>query len=556
MGKTLVKITIRNTPVKEILYTEKLVNEMDQSNFDSLSAFVYERTGKDLFDDNGKVNSEIRYILFSDDDDVIGFESNDGKRYFTPGNSLYPTEEIEEDYKQSLPKEIFNILTENPNTPVSELQKIYLKIYKEKKKIVKTVKSYDQDRKNISEYKIAAIKRKKVKALKQSDDVAKIVKDAINKSISDVYSKAKQYARGGTSKNKKGIKRGFCVNKGSYEKRINSLSKIPSEKVTAVTNQVITSFRDVFDKGVVPNNVQFKKSNSADLIIPNKNYNHKEYKKLRVPSTAYYRSLAYAERDKLKFLMWYGCYVAATYFQMLVSNTPIDEPYSYEKTVVRHDKPKRLSKDGLSALSVEESMASANIRKTKKTVVHTPDNSDVRGDWILTFRGKRFKAFETEPFKYGPSLGNPSYDKVFKREMFENKVDQESIKKIAKILYLETKDSDDFSCTFEKENINPLWMILEKGGYKHKSAKKAGAKYTHGVDGTHLTYQAPYGFVAVTDATFETLTQGGAWKGYVYNFVNPKHNHLNVSDINHGLMKKVLERHPELKKKGNFTGVY
>lgn len=556
----LVVITAKKTRAKIIPYTDETKGSIDLDNWLAFLNFCETDLEIDILDDNGNVITDNVKSFLVMGKFVVGAELSDGRYAYIPSFEPFETSDSKvsesevNDFSKNIPEEVVKFLVKHPTASASQVQKYYLKIYNEMKKKDPALKTYKDDRRNISAY--VSMKHEVVHN-KAVEDAKKNQNEALKK-VENLKIKLRQKIKQGA---RVGKVAGYKINKSSLTSKISSLSKIPNTVATPVLNQQIAKMSDIFTKDFIAEDVQFKKMKSAKLIIPNKKYDISGIKILKAPDTIYYKSLARAERDKLKFLLWYGCYVAATYFQMLVSNTPIDEPYSYKRKIVKSKKTKGLSKNGLKALSVNEVAKSANVSIGEREYEHKPDNSDVRGDWILTFRGKRIKAFDTEPFKYGPMLGSPDADLVLSREYFEKKVDQESIKIIAKKLYMLTKDSEDFSSTFSKENINPLWRVLEKGGYKNTSDPKTGpgGKYTHGVTDTHLTYQAPYGFIAITDATWDVLTSSGAWPGYVYDFVNGDMNKLDVSDINSKLMKKVLDKYPEIKKmagKGKVRGVY
>lgn len=238
---------------------------------------------------------------------------------------------------------------------------------------------------------------------------------------------------------------------------------------------------------------------------------------------------------------FYGCYYAAVKFFLYVSNTPLDERYTYTVTVPAHEKLKRkrvkmvkyynhifgtpvyrsvedIEKDAKETVMVPE-------KKYKKK--HKPDQESVRGDWVMTFRGVKFKAFETEPSEYG--LFDDSDYTMYKSWFdFNNKrlftlqdAEQraESIEKIAKFLYEKTHENykpvlnengipifgkESFDCPMT--NLNPRWEQLEKGTYvKSLEQKNTGPKHYHGTTGGY-SFQAPQGFIKRTDEYISSLT--------------------------------------------------
>lgn len=243
----------------------------------------------------------------------------------------------------------------------------------------------------------------------------------------------------------------------------------------------------------------------------------------------------------------YGCLLAATYFYTLVSNTPIDEKYrgvdrdnywSRPRLSIKKQTSAKSYKDPNKSLPEIKKELNENRTKILNTRLvereHKPDEESVRGDWVMTFRGVTFKAFDSEPAN---NSENVTAQVCFKPEDFMNPVtdlnmpvdsdslytikkdkDGNEIKqikntvakpyiwKIAEIIAKNTEPSDDIS--IEAHNINPRWQILEFGGYKSKNSGpwKGSGKYgrQHGVK-NGFSWQAPIGFKRVTDAQYNAI---------------------------------------------------
>ncbi len=257
-----------------------------------------------------------------------------------------------------------------------------------------------------------------------------------------------------------------------------------------------------------------------------------------------------------KFDTYYGCLIAATFFQILVSNTPIDEDYTYTRLrkIKRRDRHIKFTQDnnGTKFLRNAKDIADEILSKEKieireEPAFHKADKKEVRGDWVLTFRDKNIKAYETEPERYADTM---KIDITLKREYFEKKSDEESISKIANILHEITKDDEknNLSLKFSYNNLNPRWKILELGGYSpiKEGEPRKGAKYglLHGVK-NGFVYQAPKGFIRIVESLWNMTVNSGRWHGYISRFLNHKNNKLDVSDLESPTMKKLFQKMKE-----------
>lgn len=249
----------------------------------------------------------------------------------------------------------------------------------------------------------------------------------------------------------------------------------------------------------------------------------------------------------------------AKYFQILVANTPMDEEYRYvamdeikfKKDI--KDKRRELRKELLklersSSVNQEKAEREKEVRKLIREIdhdeesfenrerKHKPDNDYVRGDWVLTFRGVRFKAFQTSR--------SISADVYFSKEDFETVDDFNSITKIANIIQEKTKDGV-VGGGFKVSNDNPRAAMLEYGGYDTgDSGPNIGSKYAHGVKDKH-TWQAPKGFYRLTNALWNDIakdTKTGRYQSYIRKWINADLSNFSVADVDSAEVKKLLKK--------------
>lgn len=266
---------------------------------------------------------------------------------------------------------------------------------------------------------------------------------------------------------------------------------------------------------------------------------------------------------KVKYDTAYPCMAAATYFQLLVASTPIDEKYyiTYESIKKKSLKKKDIYTGSLSEnikLKDNEEISneySPEIIVRKK--IHNPDKEIVRADWILNFRGLNFKAFKSAHSKYSKDI--PSSCITLEEEYFIVPGDREAIEKIADILFEKSKElSDERDFSWNVYNINPRWEILELGGYLNDTldhngnpAYRTGISqygFKHGaIDG--FSYQAPNGFKKFVDSYYESKIKAN--RGYVAKFINKKieNGDFNVSDVSSKIIKRLIENNPTLGQK-------
>lgn len=401
--------------------------------------------------------------------------------------------------------------------------------------------------------KTASSERKAAEAKVQAKLKEDLVKEKVKykqllEKEKDKYRAQLEQKKQSAIKSAHGHKLAVRANKTSYKSKLQSARKsIPYGKAGSISNLQLAS--DKTYKFI--NQHIIKVSTPADVLVTNKKY--KMPKIVENATIANYGKLKRVEMQKAAYFTWRGCLACATFFQLLVSRTPYDEKYTYTIEGVGSSKPK-FFKDKNTIKTAEEALAESNvgIRTYKKT--HKPDKSYIRGDWVITFRGKTFKAFETEPAENSKSV---QVDYTFTKDLFWKTSDQSAIEKIADKMFELTKDSGDLSSDWSEDNLNPRWQFLEFGGYyTHESTVAKGAKYTHRVDSTLLSYQAPYGFWRISKYQWEDLVTSGRWKGTVENYVNTRKNKLDVSKIESVAMKNMLAKHPDLKNFVTRIGVY
>jgi hypothetical protein len=257
----------------------------------------------------------------------------------------------------------------------------------------------------------------------------------------------------------------------------------------------------------------------------------------------------------------------AKYFQILVANTPMDDEYKYKdfndptnvyseeqrarKAFIRKKleelrtkpKKKKTQKDYDREYFLQDKLETfyEQDRENKMGIVtrtHKPDKDYVRGDWILTFRGVRFKAFET--------ARGTSADVYFSMDDFKVVDDFKSITKIAQIIQEKTKDGV-IGGGFKVSNDNPRAAMLEYGGYDaDDSGPFVGTKYghKHGVNDSHV-WQAPKGFYRLTNALWNDIakdTKTGRYQSYIRKWINADLSNFSVADIDGAEVKKLLKK--------------
>ena len=234
---------------------------------------------------------------------------------------------------------------------------------------------------------------------------------------------------------------------------------------------------------------------------------------------------------------YYGAVIAATYFQMLVSNTPIDEEYSYFEKRIHYGTSKIKLPETME--DYDEADIDKQLENNKKVYLvehtHVPDKEFIRDFWVLHYKGVEF------------------YSKDYDKRLFEKKSDMKSAHIIAIDIYDRTKNLENKNVDFYAENTNWRYNMLEYGGYTRDGETSIGSKYgyEHGVKNKH-SYQAPYGMKRLVDGLWNILVTSGRHYGYVSEFLNKNRNKLDVSKIESKIVKMITTDYPEIKQVG-FT---
>jgi len=228
-----------------------------------------------------------------------------------------------------------------------------------------------------------------------------------------------------------------------------------------------------------------------------------------------------------KSLDLYLCYYVASFFQQLVANTPLDEDYNYSREKVGYDEQ------------------GAIIRSSIVEETHYADKEKVRGDWVLTYRGVGFKAFESKKPEGAQSI---PYSITFNEKYFYTPGDEGSVLAIAKIIQKNTVYNEleiAAPLNFSYDNINPRWKILEIGGYTRTTKdmdqeNRPGSRYAHGTRGG-FTYQAPHGFVRLTEAFWNMNIRGNQWGRFIKEI--PKQQ-TDLASMDKELLEKLKKYNP------------
>lgn len=270
----------------------------------------------------------------------------------------------------------------------------------------------------------------------------------------------------------------------------------------------------------------------------------------------------YRVRKEYIFDKYYHCYAAATFFQMLVSFTPIDEKYKFSRkyysdsvrigTAIENIENKfRVNKKG-EIITKEIKEPEVRLKTVIKKYVHEPDEVKVRADWILTICGVNFKAFKSKQGQGNKSIPSGAEQNTFNEEDFIYTGDKEAISRIAGKIFEKIKDIDTDDFTFTYTNINPRWEILEKGGYEKDTENADGSRFSiglskygfkHGVKG-NFTYMAPNGFIAVAESFYKDQVKRN--RGYITRFVNNYVSRMPIiTNPNDPVILRLMKKYPE-----------
>lgn len=379
-----------------------------------------------------------------------------------------------------------------------------------------------------------------VRAKKAVPVEVKIRKDIIQKARQQAIEKAKDSCRKlGIGKYGSHIQLGdtsrFVTNsKGKIQSFINK--SIKQNSVTPYSYQRIVDIDHIFTKDIVKPEITFTTKSGQIRTIPEERITKEEQiEEIRQVNTLENAIIPKAFVKKGIINEYYGAVIAATYFQMLVSNTPIDEEYDFIESRVHYgtselDLPKTME-------DYDEKDIDNQLENNKKIYLiqhhHVPDDEYIRDFWVLHFKGMDF------------------YSKDYASSLFEKKSDKESAFVIADDIYKKTKDLTDKSIAFSAENMNWRYNMLEYGGYQRDGEANVGSQYgfEHGVKNKH-SYQAPYGMKRLVDGLWNVLITSGRHYGYVSEFLNSRRNKLDVSKIESRIVKMIVAEYPEIKEVG------
>lgn len=285
-----------------------------------------------------------------------------------------------------------------------------------------------------------------------------------------------------------------------------------------------------------------QKSDGQPLIIREKIQDKKIFRKIRLKKVSVPSEML---RNEIVD-NYYGCVIAASFFQILVSNTPLDEEYDYEteekeiRTRNKRLRGKEADSSGKQTSYIkdewdfQEDVEVFTYRRKRKRH-HTPDKDSVRFSWNLHYKGRTFSSKELD-----------------ERCMncFAKKADPASIEAIAQYIHSKTKDSSLTNVNFTYDNSNKRWEWLEYGGYTSKnsgpySGAKYGSLYQHGVT-NGFSWQAPKGYVRATEALWNSLAESDFIWSSVATFLNNSLTQLDVSKVNSEIMQRLMKYDPDM----------
>lgn len=232
----------------------------------------------------------------------------------------------------------------------------------------------------------------------------------------------------------------------------------------------------------------------------------------------------------------YGISLAAGFFQLLVSNTPIDEPYHWtetrkyrvkgkaKKTEIgyAYEDPDKPVKVALPGEEIFEQWDRGEVRTKVIERYHEPDSDVVRNDWEFNYKNVIFKPTE------------------FSEDLFIKPGDPESVAKIVTIFKERTKNSKIKTHNFTYKNTNKRWEQLEYGGYKTKNSGpwKGEGKYgkKHGLT-NQFTWQAPHGWLRIIEAQWNMILEEGGEFDFLSKLIS--RNTVSVEELGNELIKKL-----------------
>lgn len=456
-----------------------------------------------------------------------------------------PYEQLDEKNKREVERQtnkvIRNILGnkgllfdyDNPRKIPAEIESVEIRKINAKKEMQSALEQAGKDLKKVikqkvSEYikKIPKEQRRKLTAL----DFGKITKEISVKSLAAKFKSRTGIAPIGTN-SLKGLEDIFSPEE--------SLSVIIYNKEKPSQTKFV-SYSDKFEP---PDGWAIKqKSNGQPLIIREKIQSERIFRKIRLKKVSIPQEMI---RDRIVD-NYYGCVIAASFFQILVSNTPLDEEYDYEteesetRTRNKSLRGKESDSTGKQTTYIKDEWdfqqdVEVFTYKRKRKRHHTPDKESVRMSWNLHYKGRTFTSKE---------LNEQCMN------CFAKKADPASIESIAQYIYSKTKDSPLTNANFTYDNSNKRWEQLEYGGYTSKNSgpytgARYGSLYQHGIT-NGFSWQAPKGYVRATEALWNSLAESDFIWGSVATFLNNVLTQLDVSKVNSEIMQNLMKYDPDI----------
>lgn len=526
--------------IDPVLVDIKLVNEMDDytkasAKYTKEALGVYRKSFRNIDTKNKRLINKYKRENPERTDDIRAVLNT----YDSPYEQL--DEKSKREIERQTNKVIRNILEnkgllldyDNPRRVPVEIESIEIRRINAKNEMRAALEQAGKDLKKVIKQKVSEYikanpkgQRKKLSSL----DFKRISKEVSIKSLTSKFKNRTEISPVGVN-SVKGLNDVF-----SPEETLSVIifnKENPSQK----------KFVDYSDNFEPPEGWAIRqKSDGQPLVIREKIQSEKIFRKVRlkkisVPSEMVRSGIV----DN-----YYGCVVAASFFQILVSNTPLDEEYDYEteeeeiRTRNKRLRGKELDSTGRQTTYIKDEWdfqedVEVYTYKRKRKRHHTPDKDSVRLSWNLHYKGRTFTSKELE-----------------ERCMncFAKKADPASIESIAQYIHSKTKDSPLTNVNFTYDNSNKRWEWLEYGGYTSKnsgpySGARYGSLYQHGVT-NGFSWQAPKGYVRVAEALWNSLAESDFIWGSVATFLNNNLTQLDVSEVNSEIMQRLMRYDPDI----------
>lgn len=195
------------------------------------------------------------------------------------------------------------------------------------------------------------------------------------------------------------------------------------------------------------------------------------------------------------------CYIAAVFFQRVISRTPVDEDYF------------RVDKKG-------------------ETSFHKADDDAVRYSWAASYNNARVTARQLA-------------DRGLSFDVFNDKGEIDEIYNI--FLQKFGRQKSRLLRQIHIENSHPRFAMLEYGEYYHDTGVVGKGKYEHGVTGG-FSVQAPAGMLRVTEAQFKSTALNMSTERLIRRYVSASQRLMKIPS------KSALARLKSIMGKGRLTG--